>query len=109
MNPVTGIDMSAFFDELTKISASSGENRSPISTWTPKTVEAPRSKMTATETPKPPTPPGSMAPKLVRPAAQFGQRQNAQDTSDQNAPDSNPALNADLRMQPPPNVPFGVR
>jgi hypothetical protein len=50
-----------------------------------------------------------MSPKLIRPASQFGQRQNEQDKGDQGAPDTNPALNADLRMQPPPNVPFGVR
>jgi hypothetical protein len=104
---VQGINVTAFIDELIKIGASTTEGRSPASTWTAKSVEAPRSKMPSIEAPKPPATPGDMGPKLVRPAAQFGPRQNQQD--DQGAPDSNPALNADLRMQQPPNVVFGVR
>ena len=104
---VQGIDVGAFFDELEKIGSS--QARSSVSTWTAKSVEAPRSKMPSVEVPKPPTPPGNLSPKLVRPASQYGPRQNQQEADDQGAPNINPALNAELRMQQPPNVVYGVR
>lgn len=70
---MTGISESAFFDELEKMAA---EARDPNSPWSPKTVGSPRSRLPSLQFPKAPTAPGSMSPKLVKPAGNIGPRQN---------------------------------
>lgn len=69
---MTGISKSALFDELMKVAA---EARDPNSPWSPKTVGSPRSKLPALQFPKAPTAPGSLSPKLVKPAGNYGTRQ----------------------------------
>lgn len=98
--------MTAFFEELEKIGA---QARSSESVWTSKTTSAPRSKLPGRQAPKAPTAPGNLGPKVIRPAPQFGKRQNYSQPNVETPPATNPAQAADARHQPPPNVVFGVR
>jgi len=61
--------MSAFFEELRKIAAEARDSNSP---WAPKTIGAPRAKLTNAQFPKAPTAPSSMSPKLIQPVAKAG-------------------------------------
>jgi len=97
----------ALFDELEKIGA---QARSSSSAWSAETIGAPRSKLPGVQSPKAPTVPGELNTKLVRPASQFGKRhQTYSQPSSVTPPSTNPALGAQARNQPPPNVVFGVR
>lgn len=97
----------AFFDELEKIG---GSARSSFSSWSSKTVGAPRSKATGIMAAKAPTVPGKLDSKLVLPASQFGKRhQTYSQPSSVTPPLTNPAQGSVARNQPPPNVVFGVR
>lgn len=100
--------MKAFFDELEKIGET--QARSSSSVWSSKTIGAPRSKLPGTQSPKAPTVPGELNSKLVRPASQFGKRQQEySQPSSATPPSTNPAQGDMARNQPPPNVVFGVR
>jgi len=97
--------MSALFDELQKLGES---DRNPSSVWAPKTVGAPRSKLSGVQSPKAPTAPGSMAPHNVEPVAKYGPQDYSQPNS-ATAPETNPSVEMTARIQRPPNVVFGVR
>lgn len=99
--------MSAFADELMKIAAT--QVRSSSSSWSAKTVGAPRSKLKGIQKPKAPTTPGKLSPKVIKPAAQFGKRQNYSQPNTAAPPETNPAQQQGLRAIPPPNVVFGAR
>lgn len=99
--------MRAFADELMKIAAT--QARSSSSVWAPKTVGAPRSKMPGTEQAKAPTVPGKLSPKVIKPASQFGERQNYSQSNTATTPETNPVQQQGLRSIPPPNVVFGAR
>jgi hypothetical protein len=97
----------AFFDELEKIG---GQARSSSSVWASKTTGAPRVKTSGTEAAKAPTVPGKLDTKLVRPASQYGKRQQTySQPSSVTPPSTNPAQGVMARYHPPPNVVFGVR
>jgi hypothetical protein len=98
--------MDAFYDELEKIGA---QARSSSSSWSSQTVSAPRVVAPSAETPKAPTVPSQFSLKNVKPASQFGRRQKYSQPNATTTPQSNPTQNAEGRMQPPPNVVFGVR
>lgn len=98
--------MSAFFEELEKIGA---QARSPDSVWAAQTIGAPRSKLPGTQSPKSPTVPGRLSPKVVSPASSYGQRQNYSQPNSAMTPDTSPMQNIQSRHTPPPNVVFGVR
>jgi hypothetical protein len=97
--------MGAFFDELAKIAA---QQRGP-GPWESTTVGAPRSKLPGQQSPKAPTAPGQLSPKVIKPAPQYGKRQNYSRVNVATAPGKNPAQSAELRAAPPPNVVFGAR
>jgi hypothetical protein len=97
--------MMAFFEELEKIGA---QARSSSSTWSPKTVGAPRSKLPGKQAPKAPTAPGKLNVKITKPT-QYGARQNYSQPNVETAPSTNPAQGSAQRNTPPPNVVFGVR
>ena len=101
-----GISMDAFYEELEKIGS---QARSYASTWASKTVSSPRVKMPSGKMPKAPTVPKQFSLNNVAPASQFGKRQHYSQPNPATAPQSNPTQNAAGRMQPPPNVVFGVR
>ena len=102
---VQGISMTAFLDELEKI----GETRSSESSWSSKTVSAPRSKTVGIQAAKAPTAPGNLSSKLVGPASQFGKRQNYSQPNVSTTPSTNPMQGVRERHAPSPNVVFGVR
>ena len=104
---MTGIDMSAFFDELVKIGQT--QAREPTSAWAPQTIGAPRSKLTNTQVANAPEMPGALNPKVVKPAGQFGSRQNYSRPYTDAPQDTNPEQGDSQRQAPPPNVVFGVR
>ena len=99
--------MASFYEELEKIAAV--QSRSSSSTWSSKTVGAPRTKLPGKQSPKAPTVPGKLSPKLVQPAAGYGKRQNYSQPNPATTPETNPAQQAAARQAPPPNVVFGVR
>lgn len=103
-----GTVLIALFDELEKIAEQ--QARSFSSAWSSKTIGAPRAKLPGTQSPKAPTVPGKLNSKLVRPASQFGKRQQTySQPSSATAPTTNPTQAAAARHKPPPNVVFGVR
>ena len=97
--------MLAFFNELEKLAES---DRNPSSVWAPKTVGAPRSKLTGTQVAKAPAAPSSMAPHNVEPVAKYGPQDYSQ-PNEASTPETNPGLEATARIQTPPNVVFGAR
>jgi hypothetical protein len=96
----------AFWNELEKIGAAL---RSSTSSWSSKTVGAPRSKVPPKQMDRAPTLSDSPSPKLVGPASQYGKRQNYSQPNVAAPPPSNPTQGMAERMMPPPNVVFGVR
>ena len=98
---MTGICMSAFFEELSKVA---GEVRAPDSPWVSKTIGAPRAKLTNTQFPKAPTAPGPLNLKLVQPAAKFGPRPNYSQPNVETPSGANPDIGGMARQQPPPLV-----
>lgn len=100
-----GIDLGAFVDELQKMGET--QQREQGSPWAPKTIGAPRTKMTSASIPNAPVVPSEMAPKVKLPASQLAP-EYAQ-PNEQAAPGTNPEQNQGLRSMPPPNVVFGVR
>jgi len=98
--------MTSFYAELEKIAESQARSSG---TWSAKTVGAPRSKPAGIQSPKAPTVPGKLHPKLVAPASSFGKRQNYSQPNPATTPETNPTQNVAARHAPPPNVVFGVR
>lgn len=96
--------MTAFLDELMKIAA---EARGPQDA--PKTVGAPRMKLSGEQVPKAPTTPGKLSPKLVMPGSKYGKQQKYSQPNKETPPTTNPAQGVTARQLQPPNVVFGVR
>ena len=100
-----GTVIKAFSDELEKIAT-----QERVGVWSPKTIGAPRSKLPGSQAPKAPTAPGKLNAKLVRPAPQFGKRQQTySQPNPATAPNTNPTQSVAARHKQPPNVVFGVR
>jgi len=104
---VSGINMQAFFDELVKIGQT--QAREPTSAWAPKTIGAPRAKLPDAQVARAPEPPGALSPKVVKPAGQYGNRQNYSKPYTESSPATNPEQGESQRQAPIPNVTFGVR
>lgn len=102
-----GINMNAFFDELDKIAQT--QQREPTSAWAPKTIGAPRSKLPNSQVANAPEMPGALSPKLVKPAGQYGGRQDYSKPYTDSPQDTNPEQGESQRQAPPPNVVFGVK
>ena len=96
--------MGAFLDELEKIAV---QARGPQAVA--KTVGAPRSKLPGTQSPKAPTAPGKLGPKLVMPGSKYGKQQKYSQPNTETPSTTNPSQGTMARQVPTPNVVFGVR
>jgi hypothetical protein len=99
--------MSAFADEMIKIAET--QSRDQGSPWASKSTGTPRLQMPKSSMSNAPTTPGNLGPKVIKPAAGIGKRQNYSQPTSNAPPETNPGQQAGLRMAPPPNVVFGAK